>query len=135
LIFFFTYVAVKKKIKVGHQAVTIRNRIINDLLELVKKFDFVIEIADETSTTREKNNPDINAAIEISSMPGSPVYRPMDVNPTPGEIRDIQRISRIKSGSELTISRTLAARVATGELDLHEAIALQKKTRNKTTRD
>ena len=127
---FSTYEAEKKKVKVGHQAVTVRNRIINDLRELVKKIDFVIEIADETSTTRVKHDPDINAAIEISSMPGSPVKGPMNVSPTQGEIRDIQRISRIKSGSQVTISRTLAARVATGELDMAEAIALQKKTGN-----
>ena len=127
---FSTYDAEKKKVKVGHQAVTIRNRIINDLLELGKNFSFILEIADETSTTHTKHNPDINAAIEISSMPGSPVDRPLDVNPTPGELRDIQRISRINSGSQVTISRTLAARVAIGDLDLNEAIALQKKTGN-----
>jgi hypothetical protein len=124
---FSTYQAENKKVKVGHQAVTIRNRIINDLIELVKKFDFIIEIADETSTTHSKHDPDINAAIVISSMPGVPVDRPIDINPTQGEIKDIQRISRMKSGSLMTISRALAARVAVGELDLVEAIELQKR--------
>ncbi len=129
---FYTYDAENRKVKVGHQAVTIRNRIINDLLELRKKNEFILEIADETSTTRLKHDPHINAAIEISSMPGSPVESYMNINPTPGELKDIQRISRIRSGSFVTISRTLAARVAIGELDLLEAIAIQKKTGNES---
>ena len=123
---FSTYVAEDRKVKIGHQAVTFRNRILNNLMDLRREMDFVLEIVDETNTTQCKHNPDINAAIEISFMPGIPVDGPLDILLTEGEIKDIQRISRITSDSRVTISKELAIRVATGEIDLTEAIALQK---------
>lgn len=126
---FSTYVSENRKVKIGHQAVTLRNRILNDLMKLRKEMDFILEIADETSTTRSKHNPDINAAIEISFMPGVPVNGTLKIQPTEGEIKDIQRKSRIKSDSKLTITRELATRVATGELELDEAIARQREKR------
>ena len=123
---FTTYEAEKRRVKIGHQAVSFRNRIVNDLLKMKKDWDFVLEIVDETNTTLTKHSPDINAAIEISFMSGSPVESGMEIRPTEGEIKNIQKKSRIASISQVTISRELAASVAMGELSLQKAIEIQK---------
>ena len=120
------YQAQNKKVKIGHQAITYRNRIVNDLWELKDEFDFDLEIVDETSTTRYKHNPDMNAALDISFLPGKPVTHPLSIHPTDGEIRDLQRMSRIKSDSRITISKELARRVAEGDIDISQAIDIQK---------
>jgi hypothetical protein len=44
------------------------------------------------------------------------------MEPTDGELREIQRKSRIKSQGRITISSELAKKVALGELTLAEAI-------------
>jgi hypothetical protein len=44
------------------------------------------------------------------------------MNPTEGELRELQRRSRIKSQGRVTISSEMARRVALGELTLIEAI-------------
>jgi len=123
---FATYEAEKRRVKIGHQAVSFRNRIVNDLLKMKKDWDFVLEIVDETNTTLTKHSPDINAAIEISFMSGAPVESGMEIHPTEGEIKNIQKKSRIASISQVTISRELAASVAMGELSLQKAIEIQK---------
>ena len=127
---FATYDAEKRRVKIGHQAVSFRNRIVNDLLKLKKEIDFILEIVDETNTTLTKHSPDINAAIEISFMSGAPVERSMEIRPTEGEIRNIQKKSRIASMSQVTISRELAESVAVGELGLQEAIDIQRGKKN-----
>jgi len=113
-------------VKVGRQARTFRNRIVNGLLSLKEEFDISLMIVDETSTTLTKHNSHMNAALEISFMDGSEVIFSLPVKPTEGELRDIQRISRIKSDSRVTISRELALRVALGELPIDEAIERQE---------
>ena len=124
---FNTYEGEKKYVKIGHQAVTHRNRIVNHLLGLKSEVDFVLEIVDESNTTLSKHDPDINAAVEISFMSGSPVDAEIEIRPSDGEIRWIQKMSRIKSDSRITISGELAKKVATGKLKLREAIELQRK--------
>lgn len=49
-----------------------------------------------------------------------------DVRPSDGEIREIQRRSRIRSSGRITISKELARQVATGEKEMDEAIEEQK---------
>lgn len=114
-------------IKVGHQARTFRNQIVNHLLEIKEEFDFTLKIVDETSTTNTKRDPHTNAALEISTMDGREIEYPLPVKPTEGELRDIQRMSRIKSDSRVTISRELALRVALGELLIDQAIRIKEK--------
>ncbi len=123
-----TYPSDNTRVRIGHGAPTERNRIINSLFEL----KIPIEIVDETSTT--KNIPkksgrtdlsDIKAAISIAFTPGTIIKSKYEVKPTAGELREIQRVSRLESGGKVTISKQLAEKVAKGELVLKTAIDLQ----------
>lgn len=109
-------------VRIGHGAPTQRNILINSLLDL----GIEIEVVDETSTSEGKCAPDIQAAIHISGSRGKPISKRMPVRPSEGEVRDIQRISRIESKGELTISKALAIKVAKGQLGMPEAINVQK---------
>lgn len=106
-------------VRIGHGARLIRNRIINMLREI----DISIEIVDETSTTSAD---DTLSAFSIARMPGKIVERKMIVEPKEGEIRNIQRKSRIVSG-DITISKSLAKKVLKGEIEMEEAIEKQRK--------
>ena len=86
----------------------------------------MVEIVDETSTSEGRAAPDIAAAKSISKTRGARISKKLDIRPSMGEIRDIQRISRIESDGELTISRSLARQVARGDMDLEEAIKVQR---------
>ena len=46
----------------------------------------------------------------------------VELQPTEGEVKELQRRSRIKSQGRVTISSDLARKVALGELTLAEAI-------------
>lgn len=116
-----SYPAVRLLVRIGHGDVTKRNRIINALSSL----DVEIEIVDETRTTGIDGS-DIKAAIYIASMQGRRAQGSFDVRPTEGELRDIQRRSRIRSRGMLTISQELAGRVAVGELTIDEALERQR---------
>ena len=50
----------------------------------------------------------------------------MSVEPREGEIKELQRISRIKS-KNITISKELAKKVLMGEMELDEAIEIQRR--------
>jgi len=109
-------------VRIGNGDRTNRNRIFNTIWDE----GHMVEIVDERNTTKKSQTPDEDAAVEIAMTPG---YRPgkrQDTDPCPGEIRNIQRISRLESKGFLTVSKDLAKRVATGELSLRDAIELQK---------
>ncbi|MEA1870378.1 MAG: hypothetical protein U9N09_09640 [Euryarchaeota archaeon] len=109
-------------IRIGHGARLIRTQIVNSLTKLGE----YIELVDETGTTPAKGrDPDIRAAIRIAHLKGTPIGEKF-ITPSIGEIRSIQDQSREKTGGELTISRALAEKVATGELTLEDAILIQK---------
>ena len=57
-------------------------------------------------------------------MGGIRIYSVRKLNPTEGELKEIQRQSRITSSGNLTISTELARRVACGELSLEDAIKI-----------
>lgn len=105
-------------VRIGHGDTTHRNRIINSL----SRFDLKVEISDETRTTRISDSPDIDAAIDIALKSGVVAKKKYKVEPTEGELRDIQRRSRIESKGRMTISKEEAEKVAKGELSLKEAI-------------
>lgn len=108
-------------IRIGNGDRTNRNRIFNTLWDRGHR----LEIVDERNTTTRSETPDEDAAVEIAMIPG---YRPVKrqpVKPCEGELRNIQRLSRLESNGRLTVSKDLAARVALGELSLGEAIDLQ----------
>jgi len=113
-----TFPAKVVRVRVGHGDPTNRNRILNALgREPVR-----VEIVDEAGTTHRTPQPDVDAAIVIARTPGIPAVPPFEVRPTPGELREIQRRSRLASGGRVTISSDLASAVARGEVSLEEAI-------------
>ena len=98
-----------------------RDRILTTLLSLHR----VVELVDEQGTTpRGHRRPrDPAAAVAIARTPGRAVRDRPIVTVTPGEIANLQRLSREGSGGRFTIPRALAARVVRGELSLTDAIA------------
>jgi hypothetical protein len=111
------------RVRIGHGDKTNRNRIINSLSGL----PVIIEIVDEKGTTKHSVSPDIQAAIDIAHSEGEIASPPLKVEPSEGEIRNIQRQSRIFSDGRVTISATLAKKVALGEITLEEAVSLQQR--------
>ncbi len=97
-----------------------RNRIVNSLLGHHRD----VELVDEQGTTpRGHRRPrDALAARSIARTPGQPVRERLATSITPGEIANLQRLSREGSGGRVTISRTTAHRVLRGEVTLAEAV-------------
>lgn len=110
-------------VRVGNGAPTFRDRILGTIAGV----NAVIELVDESrSTPQDYGSPaerDTGAATHIALTPGMPLalsdLRP--ACPTEGELRDIQRKSRILA-RDLTITRALARNVALGRLTLEGAI-------------
>jgi len=111
------------RIRVGHGDATNRNRIINALAER----NLEVEIVDEKGTTKRTQHPDADAAVRIAFTPGVRARKHYDIKPTKGELREIQRRSRLASVGEVTISKDLAASVAKGEMSIEEAVDRQKR--------
>jgi len=110
--------AERVRLRVGHGDPTNRNRIINALAPL----GLPVEIVDEKGTTHRSATPDADAAVAIARGRGVRAARFYAVEPTPGEVREIQRKSRLSSGGEVTITKDLARGVGRGDLTLAEAI-------------
>jgi len=106
--------------RVGSGDPPARNRIVNSLLDRRR----TVELVDENGTTPHgRRRPrDALAARRIGGTPGSPVHEPLIASITPGEIANVQRLSREGSGGRLTISRSSAHRVLRGEVTLAEAV-------------
>jgi len=96
---------------------------------LQENLDIPIEVVDEKSTTPAyagtTSTKDIEAAISIALKGGRILKKKIEVSPTEGEIKNIQRDSRKISGN-ITISKELAERVAKGEITIDEAILVQR---------
>jgi hypothetical protein len=106
-------------IRMGKGSPSHRNRLINAMLAN----EYVVELVDERKTSRGLNrNQHSVSAIRIATLSGERVWEPVVMNPTEGELRELQRRSRIKSQGRVTISSEMARRVALGELTLIEAI-------------
>jgi hypothetical protein len=119
------YEAETLRVRIGHGDTTNRNRILNSLSRLGIK----AEIVDEKGTTRRyrrrEDARNIESAVDIALGRGVQAETWYEIYPTEGELRDIQRRSRLRSGGRLTISKELAERVARGEMTLSEAITQQ----------
>lgn len=113
-------------LRIGHGDPTNRNRIINSL----SPQEYDIEIVNERGTTQRSDTPDQEAAIGIAFMRGRPAKRNYPITPSPGEIKDLQTRSRVRSKGKITISKSLAGKVAKGEITLDEAITKQEKAQN-----
>jgi hypothetical protein len=110
-------------VRIGHGDPTNRNRIIHAVWPLADE----VEIVDESSTTKKTVTPDIDAAIMIAFTSGERVISEPEVCPTPGEVRDIKRLSRIESKGRVTISTELASQVARGRISLAQALEAYQK--------
>lgn len=119
------YTAEKLVIRIGNGSPTDRNRII----EAIAPLGLPTEVVDERRTTKRTPAPDIEAAIKIAFSEGGGPPGNSKVEPTDGELKDIQRLSRIGSRGELTIGRKLARDVACGVLSLEDAIERARKRR------
>jgi hypothetical protein len=123
-----TFHARHVRVRVGHGDPTNRNRILNSLAGEGLR----VEIVDERGTTHRTPQPDLDAAVDIARTPGICVSPPLEVRPTPGEVREVQRRSRMHSGGQVTISSELAIAVARGEVTLDEAIVHQRRRDRKS---
>jgi hypothetical protein len=112
-------------VRIGNGDRTNRNRIFNALWEHGHR----LEIVDERNTTKRSHTPDEDAAVEIAMTPGYSPRKKQETDPCPGEIKNIQRISRLESKNSVTVSKDLAKKVAKGEITLSDAIDEQKNGR------
>jgi hypothetical protein len=96
---------------------------------LQENLDVPIEVVDEKSTTPadtgKASTKDIEAAINIALKQGRILKQKIEVSPTEGEIKNIQKDSREISGN-ITINKKLAEGVAKGEITIEEAIEVQR---------
>ncbi|HYM38804.1 MAG TPA: hypothetical protein VEY12_01490 [Thermoplasmata archaeon] len=118
-----TFPARGVRVRVGHGDPTNRNRILNALAQDGLR----VEIVDEAGTTHRTPQPDLDAAVDIARTPGVRVRPPFEVRPTPGEVKEIQRRSRVRSEGQVTISSELADAVARGQVTLDGAIERQRR--------
>lgn len=124
-----TYRGRKVIIKVGNGGGIYRSRILKSIQD---ELDFPIMVVDERSTTPAlgiKDYPshvkDVVAAINIALKQGELLEEKVLLHPKPGEIKNIQNVSRIISGN-ITISRELAEKVAKGKISIEDAIEKQR---------
>lgn len=110
-------------VRIGHGDKTNRNRVIRAIWQKVDE----IQVVDESNTTKRTESPDVDAAVAIALSSGKTLLEMPEVTPTTGEIRDIQRLSRIHSQGRVTISTDLAQAVAKGEMTLSEAVEVQSR--------
>jgi len=113
-------------VRIGHGDRTNRNRVFNVLWD----DGYKLEIVDERNTTKRSHTPDEDAAVEIAMTPGFKPSKRQDNEPCDGEIRNIQRLSRLESAGSVTVSKNLAKKVAKGELSMGDAIDQQKNGEN-----
>ena len=99
---------------------TISSRIANVCLAR----GLAVQFVDETSTSVGSRYDHVSAARRICSKEGIPVTERLQVIPTEGEVREIQRRSRSISEGRLTIPSKLARAVAVGRQTLSEAVEL-----------
>jgi hypothetical protein len=123
--FLLRHPAQRQVIRIGHGAPTVRDVLIDRL----RNIGTPIEVVDETSTTEDVDLPDVRAAISIAAAKGKRVAAAPRIRPPPGEVKDIQRLSRIKSGGRFTIPAGLAREVAVGSLSLEEAVRRYRRGR------
>ncbi len=124
----------------GYRQVLILNELLN-----VKPDHVNLEVVDELQTTPEScqdakavltegvkigmkipGGKDATAAMEIAFRLGERVKSPETWEPSEGELKEIQILSRQYSKGDVTISRELAKKVALGRLSLEKAISIQK---------
>ena len=107
-------------VRIGNGSPTISSRIANVCLAR----GLAVQFVDETSTSIGSRYDHVSAAHRICSKEGIPVTARLQVIPTEGGGREIQRRSRSISEGRLTIPSKLARAVAVGRQTLSEAVEL-----------
>jgi hypothetical protein len=107
-------------VNVGSGAPTIRDRILHALRALGARLYVVDE--SKTSPRAGYSRSDEIAALKIALLQGPEVTEMPLIDPTPGEVREVQRKSRIVSCGKLTLPKGIARSVALGERTLSEAV-------------
>ncbi|MHB1867264.1 MAG: hypothetical protein ACYCPN_07355 [Thermoplasmata archaeon] len=107
--------------RVGAGDPVARNRVINGLLAV----GATVELSREEGTTpRGRRRPrDAEAAMRIALHPGRGVRGRFPLRVTPGEVANLQRLSREGSDGRITISKEDARRVLEGKWSLSEAVS------------
>ena len=106
-------------VKAGDGAPLIRDRIINQLI--LRSLE-TLQVSEYRTSSGSRVKTHLHAATRIALMGGNKVYKIRDLNPTEGDLKEIQRQSRILSSGDLTISTELARLVACGEISIEDAI-------------
>ena len=106
-------------VKVGDGAPLIRDRIIN---QLILRSIETQQVNEYRTSSGSRTKAHLQAATRIALMSGTRVSQIRELNPTEGDLKEIQRQSRIRSAGNLTIPTELARMVACGELTMDEAI-------------
>lgn len=123
-----TFPAGEFVLRIGNGAPTSRDRILRALDGLPLRMELVDETRSTPIAYHGNAERDTVAATNIALTPGRIIdpewiRRP---RPTDGELRDIQRKSRLASEGMVTISRALARHVALGRLTMDQAIERYK---------
>lgn len=106
-------------VKVGDGAPLIRDRIIN---QLILRGIETLQVSEYRTSSGSRVKTHLHAATRIALMGGNKVYKIRDLNPTEGDLKEIQRQSRILSSGDFTISTELARMVACGEISIEDTI-------------
>ena len=109
----------RMSVKVGDGAPLIRDRIIN---QLILNGIETLQVDEYKTSIGSRMKAHLHAATRIALVGGSRVYNLRELHPTDGDLKEIQRQSRILSSGNLTISTELARMVACGELSIEDAI-------------
>ncbi len=107
-------------VRIGNGVRTISSRIANVCIAR----GLSVQLVDESSTSIGSRNNHSSAARLISYIEGIPVKSRLQVIPTDGEVREIQRRSRRISEGRFTIPSSLARAVAVGRLSLNDAVTI-----------
>ncbi len=107
------------RFRVGNGDHIRRSRIVNSLLRTASP----VELVDEQRTTvpgRREN--DSLAALAIAATPGRPVHQQDTLRITRGDVANVQRQSRERSGGRFSIPRAMAWAVLEGRISLNDAV-------------
>lgn len=125
-------------IRVGDKPKYYSNRICNLLLSKLKEIDgFTIELVDEKRSNRSIVNgsiirlqPDERAAFEIAKRSGEIQTAELieEIQVPSSIIEQIKIESRKLSKNKITLDKSLAYKVAIGELNINEAIKIKKRS-------
>ncbi len=113
----------KALIRIGNGPKTLSNRIINSCINQ----GLNVELVDEKNTSNGSRHDHKSSAESIAEKSGIPIFERTKIIPTRGEVREIQRISRLFTEGKITIPTELAFSVAIGNLSLSEAVEIHSK--------